>query len=71
MSRFLQSRRAVQLRGIIGVFFVVFGLLIGGQILYKTGVSWLALPGVALSAAMIALGIVRIRAALALPKDGP
>jgi hypothetical protein len=68
---FTYSRRAIQVRGVIGGFFVLFGLVIAGQILYKIGLDWRAVPGVALAAAMIALGVVRIRAALTLPKDPP
>ena len=71
MSKYAQNKRVIQLRGIIGAFFVAFGIVIAGQILYKVGLDWKAVPGVALSAAMVALGIVRIRAALATRKDAP
>jgi hypothetical protein len=71
VKRLTQSRGYAVVRGIIGVFFVGFGILIAVQILMKVGLRLEALPGVALGAAMIALGIVRIRMALAAAKAKP
>lgn len=56
----------IRARGIMGAFFVLFGLVIGFEILHGVGLRFEAVPGVALGAAMIALGIVRIKAALRL-----
>lgn len=68
---FTQSRNYAIVRGFIGVFFICFGIVIGTRIVMQTGLDFKSLPGVALAAAMIALGIVRIRGAIAAVKSAP
>jgi hypothetical protein len=58
----------VRARGVLGVLYIGLGLIIAVEILHRVGPRFEALPGVVLGVAMIALGIVRIRAALALRK---
>jgi hypothetical protein len=72
-----QSPAYARARGVFGVLFIALGLLIVGQIVigvvHKTGFSTTSLvaviPGTLLGLAMIALGYVRIRGALAAGKN--
>lgn len=64
MNRFVRSAGYARVRGVFGAFFILFGLLIGYQILRGVGLRFEALPGVVMSVALIALGAIRIRAAL-------
>lgn len=71
MNRFVRSTGYARARGVAGLFYIVCGCLIGFQIIHGVGLRFEALPGTALGAAMIALGIVRIRAALRPRPDTP
>lgn len=71
-----QSPAYARARGVFGVLFVLLGFMIVGQILigvfHKSGFTTASLiaviPGTLLGLAMIALGYVRIRGALAAGK---
>jgi hypothetical protein len=56
----------VRIRGVLGLFYIVLGIVIGSQILHQVGLRFEAFPGVVLGLAMISLGVVRIRSALKL-----
>lgn len=71
MKGMVNSRAYARVRGAIGVFFIFFGLLIGYQIVSKYGLGLNTISGVVLSAAMIVLGYVRIRGAIAAGKAPP
>lgn len=71
MKRIAQSPAIIKARGVAGAFYVAFGIIIAFEILHRTGPTLNALPGVALGAAMFALGILRVRAALAVGKTPP
>jgi hypothetical protein len=64
----VNSRAYARVRGVIGAGFIVFGVLIGYQIVSKYGLGLNTISGVVLSAAMIVLGYVRIRGAIAASK---
>jgi hypothetical protein len=68
MNRMGNSRAYARLRGGVGVVFILFGLVIGYQIVSKYGLGLNTISGVVLSAAMIVLGYVRIRGAIAAGK---
>ena len=55
-------------RGVMGAIFIVFGVLIGYELISKYGIGLTTISGIALSIAMIVLGYVRIRAAFAAGK---
>ena len=63
-----QSPAYARARGVFGVLFVVLGAFIIVQIAHGVGFRVESIPGVLLGAAMIALGYVRIRGALAAGK---
>jgi hypothetical protein len=67
----VNSRAYARVRGAIGVVFILFGIVIGYQIVSKYGLGLSTISGVVLSVAMIVLGYVRIRAALAAGKPPP
>ena len=64
-----RNRGFVRLRGVLGIFYIFLGVVIASQILRQVGVHFEAVPGVVLGLAMIALGVVRIRAAIALRSE--
>jgi hypothetical protein len=68
MNRMVNSRTYARVRGAIGVFFILFGLLIGYQLISKYGLGLNTISGIILSVAMIVLGYVRIRGAIAAGK---
>jgi hypothetical protein len=68
MNRMVNSRAYARVRGAIGVFFILFGLLIGYQLISKYGLGVNTISGIILSVAMIVLGYVRIRGAIAAGK---
>jgi hypothetical protein len=68
MNRLTGSRNYTRIRGVFGVLFVVLGGLIVFQIAHGVGFRLEAVPGLLLGAAMIVLGYVRIRGALAAGK---
>lgn len=63
-----QSRAYARARGVFGILFVGLGMLIVYQIVRGVGLRVEAIPGGLLGLAMIALGYVRIRGALAAGK---
>lgn len=63
-----QSRAYARARGVFGILFIALGLLIVVQIAHGVGFRIEAAPGILLGIAMIALGAVRIRGALAAGK---
>jgi hypothetical protein len=62
------SRAYARVRGAVGVAFIIFGVLIGYQIVSKYGLGLNTISGLVLSIAMIVLGYVRIRGAIAAGK---
>jgi hypothetical protein len=64
MNRAPESVARTRSRGVFGFLFIVLGVLIVVQIAHGVGFRFEALPGLALGAAMMALGYVRVRAAL-------
>gem|GEM_PF-4158255 len=71
MNRMVNSRGYARVRGAIGVVFILFGIVIGYQIISKYGLGLSTISGVVLSVAMIVLGYVRVRGALAAGKRPP
>ena len=70
-SRLGQSRTYVRIRGVVGLLFIGCGIVILVQTLRKTlGHPEAAVTGVILGVALIALGSLRVRAALATRKAG-
>jgi hypothetical protein len=67
----VNSRGYARVRGAIGVVFILFGIVIGYQIISKYGLGLSTISGVVLSVAMIVLGYVRVRGALAAGKTPP
>jgi hypothetical protein len=67
----VNSRGYARVRGAIGVVFILFGIVIGYQIVSKYGLGLSTISGVVLSVAMIVLGYVRVRGALAAGKAPP
>jgi hypothetical protein len=65
VTRMVKSRTYARLRGIFGGLFVLLGALIVFQIAHGVGFHIEAAPGILLGIAMIGLGIVRIRGAIA------
>jgi hypothetical protein len=65
MNRMVNSRTYAKVRGGIGVAFILLGALIVFQIAHGVGFRVEAIPGVLLGAAMIVLGYVRVRGAIA------
>jgi hypothetical protein len=66
-----QSKTYARARGVFGVFFIVLGALIVFQIVHGVGFRLESIPGILLGCAMIVLGYVRIRGAIATGKPGP
>jgi hypothetical protein len=64
----MQSKAYARVRGVFGALFVGLGALIVYQIVRGVGMRVEAIPGVLLGLAMIVLGYVRIRGALAAGK---
>jgi hypothetical protein len=52
----------VRVRAVIGAAFAVIGLVIGGELLAKPAPLNQKLLGLAFSAVLVALGVVRVRA---------
>ena len=71
MNRMVNSRGYARMRGGMGVVFIIFGVLIGYQLISKYGVGLTTISGIVLSVAMIVLGYVRIRGAFAAGKNPP
>lgn len=71
MNRRPNGTTYARLRAIFGVLFIVLGALIVVQLVHGVGLRFEALPGILLGGAMIALGYIRIRAALAVGKTPP
>jgi hypothetical protein len=62
----VNSRAYARLRGVFGALFIVLGILVITGVAQKTHFNLMAMiPGGILGLAMIALGYVRIRAAIA------
>jgi hypothetical protein len=68
VNRLANSRGYARVRGGIGVVFILFGIVIGYQIVSKYGLGLNTISGLVLSIAMIVLGYVRIRGAFAAGK---
>jgi hypothetical protein len=68
MNRMVNSRSYARVRGGMGVVFIIFGVLIGYQLISKYGIGLTTISGIVLSVAMIVLGYVRIRSAFAAGK---
>ena len=68
MKGMVNSRAYARVRGGIGVMFILFGLLIGYKIVSQYGFGLSTISGLVLSLAMIVLGYVRIRGAIAASK---
>jgi hypothetical protein len=66
-----QSRTYARARGVFGVFFILLGGLIVFQIVHGVGLRLESVPGILLGLAMMVLGYVRIRGALAAGKPAP
>ncbi len=62
MKRLVSSKGYARVRFALGFLYVAFGVLIIAQMMHGVGLRLEALPGLALGAAMIGLGALRIRA---------
>ena len=65
MNRLVASRTYRRTRGVLGVVVGLLGVAILYRIVTEVGPRIEALPGLVLGLAMIALGYVRVRAAVA------
>lgn len=68
MRGFSSSPGYTRARGVFGVLFIVLGALIVAELVRKAGLRLEIVPGLLLGAAMMALGYVRVRAALTVGK---
>jgi hypothetical protein len=63
------NRNYIRVRGVLGVLYVLLGVVIAGQLLAR-GLRFETVVGLIFGAAMIALGILRVRAAWGRPGPG-
>jgi hypothetical protein len=61
MRRFVRSKGYARVRFAFGFLYIVFGALIIAQMVHSVGLHLEALPGLALGAALIGLGALRVR----------
>jgi hypothetical protein len=62
MRRLVRTKGYARVRFSLGFLYIGFGALIIAQMLHGVGLRFEAVPGLALGAAMIGLGVMRIRA---------
>ena len=68
MNRLNNNPAYTRVRGVFGLLFIGLGAAIVFQIAHGVGLRLEAIPGLLLGAAMIVLGYVRIRNAMAVGK---